>query len=409
MKENQGIAPSAKGEESFAEMLNASFRPAARVRVGEVTTGKVISIGRDSLFLDLGIRAEGMIDREECERQGELTVKPGDPLQVLVTSFRDGIYRCTSRLRQTGRGDSRSPMAKDSPALGMLREAFSARLPVEGKVKGVNKGGFDVQVMGLKAFCPISQIEKNYCQKPEVHLEQTYAFLITQFEEGGRNIVVGRKELLLAEEREHAQRLWSELEIGQAREGRVTSVHDYGAFVDLGGAEGLLHVSEISYQKVQSAKDAIQPGQVLQVAVIKLDPQAGKISLSLKALLADPWTAAADKLAVGVELAGRVVHMKPFGAFIELFPGVTGLLHVSRLGVGRRIQHPKEILTVNDEVRVRILAVDPERKTLSLTMEEPEEDFSGELQRLNADQRSESRRGGAMADLFDAALPREQD
>lgn len=407
MKENQGTAPSTKGEESFAEMLNASFRPAARVRVGEVATGKVISIGRDSIFLDLGIRAEGMIDREECERQGELTVKPGDPLQVLVTSFRDGIFRCTARLRQSARGDSRS--AKDSPALAMLREAFAARIPVEGRVKAVNKGGFDVQVMGLKAFCPISQIEKNYCQKPEIHLEQTYSFLITQFEEDGRNIVIGRKELLLAEEREKSQKLWSELEVGQVREGRVTSVHDYGAFVDIGGAEGLLHVSEISYQKVQSAKDAIQPGQTLQVAVIKLDPEAGKISLSLKALLADPWTAAGDRLAVGSELPGRVVHMKPFGAFIELFPGVTGLLHVSRLGIGRRIQHPKEILTVDDEVRVRILAVDPERKTLSLTMEEPEEDLSGELQRLNADQERESHRGGAMADLFDAALPPEKD
>jgi small subunit ribosomal protein S1 len=408
MKENQSPTPSPKGEESFADMLNASFRPAARVKVGEVAEGRVIAIGKDGVFLDLGIRAEGMIDREECERHGELTVHTGDVLQVLVTSFRDGIFRCTARLRQAGRGDARA--AKDSPSLTMLREAYTARIPVEGKVKAINKGGFDVQVMGQKAFCPISQIERGYCQNSEQHLEKTYSFMISQFEEDGRNIVVGRKELLQAEEKERAQRLWQELAVGQVREGTVTSVHDYGAFVDIGGGEGLLHVSAISYQKVASAKDVLQPGEKLKVAVIKLDPEAGKISLSIKALLADPWTAAADLLAVGVERTGKVVHMKPFGAFIELFPGVTGLLHVSRLGIGRRISHPKEVLTVGDEVKVRILAVDPVQKTLSLTMEEPEEDLSGEMERMKEKQDREMRRsGGAMADLLDSAIANDRD
>jgi small subunit ribosomal protein S1 len=403
MTDNQSPIPAPKGEESFADLLKASFRPVARVKVGEVATGKIISIGKDNIFLDLGIRAEGMIDREECERQGVLTVKQGDPLQVLVTSFRDGIFQCTVRLRQAGRGDSRS--AKDSPSLTMLREAFNGRIPVEGRVKAVNKGGFDVQVMGQKAFCPISQIERNYCQKPEIHVEQTYSFLVTQFEEDGRNIVIGRKELLQAEEREKSQLLWQELVVNQVREGTITSVHDYGAFVDIGGAEGLLHVSEISYEKIQSAKEALQPGQKLQVAVIKLDPEAGKISLSLKALLADPWTAAGDKLAVGSAVNGKVVHMKPFGAFIELFPGVTGLLHVSRLGTGRRIQHPKEILTVGDDVQVRILAIDPQRKTLSLTMEEPEEDLSGELERLKEKQDHDLKgNAGTMAGMLDSAM-----
>jgi small subunit ribosomal protein S1 len=403
MKDISNSMPSAKAEESFADMLNASFRPAARVRVGEVAEGRVIAVGKSGVFLDLGIRAEGMLEREDCERDGELAVRTGDVLQVLVTSFRDGIFHCTARLRQAGRGDARA--AKDSPTLAMLREAFSGRIPVEGKVKGLNKGGFDVQVMGQKAFCPISQIEKGYCQKPEQHLEKTYSFLITQFEGDGRNIVVGRKELLQAEDKERSQRLWQELEVGQVRQGTVTSVHDYGAFVDIGGAEGLLHVSAISYQKVPSAKDVLHPGDKLNVAVIKLDPEAGRISLSAKALLADPWTSAAEQLVVGAELTGRVVHMKPFGAFIELFPGVTGLLHVSRLGTGRRINHPKEILTIDDEVRVRIQAVDPAQKTLSLTMEEPEEDLSTELERMKRKQEQEMRdSGGAMAGILDSVV-----
>jgi small subunit ribosomal protein S1 len=403
MTEEDNRTPSPKGEESFADMFQASFRPAARIRVGEVAEGRVVSIHKDSIFLDLGTRAEGMIDRADCERQGELTVAPGDPVQVMVTSFRDGIFQCTARLRQAGRTATRP--SRDTTSLNMLREAFSGRMPVEGRVKAVNKGGFDVQVMGQRAFCPISQIERNYCQHPEAHLEHTYSFLITQFEEDGRNIVVGRKELLLAEERERSQRLWSELEVKQVREGTVTSVHDYGAFVDIGGTEGLLHVSEISYQKIPSAKEALQPGQKLKVAIIKLDPEAGKISLSLKALLADPWVTAGDKLAVGAELTGRVVHLKPFGAFIELFPGVTGLLHVSRLGGERRPHSPKEVLNVGDEVQVRLLAVDLQRKTLSLTMEEPEEDLSGELLRLREKQEQESKDGsGTMAGLLDSAM-----
>lgn len=405
MSENKnGTQSSAKnGEESFSDMFKASIHPTARVKVGEVAEGKVISIGKDNVFLDLGSRAEGMIDSDEFLRQGVMTVKSGDRVQVLVTAFRDGIFHCTSRLRQAGRSDSRQ--AKDSPSLAMLREAYAAHIPVEGRVKAVNKGGFEVQVMGQKAFCPISQIEKKYCQNPESHLEQTYSFLISQYEEDGRNIVIGRKELLQAESREKARQLWQELAVNQVREGTVTSVHDYGAFVDIGGVEGLLHVSEISHQKLQSAQEALQPGQKLKVAILKLDQEANKISLSLKALLDDPWTAAGDKLVAGGEFAGKVVHLKPFGAFVELFPGVTGLLHVSRLGAERRVNHPKEVLEVGATVNVRILAVDPDRKTLSLTMEEPEEDFSGELDRLKEKQDQDQKKGsGTMAALLDSAI-----
>ena len=310
-----------------------------------------------------------------------------------MTAFRDGIFLCTAKLRQSGRSDWRQ--AKDSPSLALLREAYKAHMPVEGKVKSVNKGGFEVQVMGQKAFCPISQIEKRYCQNPEIHLEQTYSFLISQFEEDGRNIVIGRKELLQSEDMEKARLIWQEIEPNQVREGTVTSVHDYGAFVDIGGVEGLLHVSEISHQKIQSAQEVLKPGENLKVSILKLDREAGKISLSLKALLADPWTAAGDKLEVGAEITGQVVHMKPFGAFIELFPGVTGLLHISRLGADRRLNHPKEILEIGATVNVRILAVDTDRKTLSLTMEEPEEDFSGELTRLKEKQDQDQKKAAA--------------
>jgi len=397
----------ANHEASFADLLKASMQPEARIKVGEVTEGKVISIGRENIFLDLGTRAEGMIDREECMHKGQLTIQEGETIQVLVRAFRDGIFHCTSRLHQAGRSDPRQ--VKESPALQLLQQAFMKRLPVEGKVKAVNKGGFEVHVLGQKTFCPISQMEKNYCQNPEIHLDKTYTFMVMQYEEDGRNIVVGRKELLLADEREKAQQLWQGLQVNQVLEGTVTSVHDYGAFVDIGGVEGLLHVSEISFQKTQSAASSLQAGQKLNVAIIRLDREAGKISLSLKALQADPWVVAGDKISTGRELSGTVLQLKPFGAFVELFPGVVGLLHISQLGANRRVNHPKEILSVGQAVSVRVLASDSVRKTISLTMEEPEMDFRGELSRLKEKQEEGLKTGTTtMAALLDSAIQKAQ-
>jgi small subunit ribosomal protein S1 len=390
-------------ETSFAALLSASVHTDIRIKVGEVTDGTVISIGKENIFLDLGTRAEGMVDREEFTHKGQLTVKEGETVQVLVSAFRDGIFHCTSRLHQSGRSDPRQ--AKDSPSLLMLREAFNGHLPVEGKVKAVNKGGFEVHILGQKTFCPISQIEKNYCQNPEIHLDKTYTFLVMQYEEDGRNIVVGRKELLQADEQEKNRSRWQELQVGQVVEGTVTSVHDYGAFVDIGGVEGLLHVSEISFQKTQSAQETLHSGQQLNVAIIKLDREANKISLSLKATQADPWVEAGEKIAAGKEFPGVVLRLKAFGAFVELFPGVVGLLHISQLGVNRRVSHPKEVLSVGQTVNVRVLAADLAQKTISLTMEEPEVDYSGELSRLKEKQEEDLKAGaGTMAAQLDSAV-----
>jgi len=405
MTENKPEAKTSEknNETSFADLLNASIHTDIRIKVGEVADGTIISIGKENIFLDLGTRAEGMVDREEFTHKGQLTVKEGETIQVLVSAFRDGIFHCTSRLHQAGRSDSRQ--SKDSPTLARLREAFTAHLPVEGKVKAVNKGGLEVHILGQKTFCPISQIEKNYCQSPEIHLDKTYTFLIMQYEEDGRNIVVGRKEILQADEQEKSRLLWQGLQSGQILEGTVTSVHDYGAFVDIGGVEGLLHVSEISFQKIQSAQDALQSGQKLKVAIIKLDPETKKISLSLKALQVDPWVEAGEKITVGKELSGVVLRLKTFGAFIELFPGVVGLLHVSQLGVNRRVSHPKEVLTAGQTVNVRVLSADPAQKTISLTMEEPEVDFSDELSRLKEKQEEDFKTGaGTLAALLDSAV-----
>ncbi|MBN2398792.1 MAG: S1 RNA-binding domain-containing protein [Candidatus Aminicenantes bacterium] len=402
-KKTESITSENNAEASFADMLNASVQTSVRIKIGAVAEGKVISIGKDNIFMDLGTRAEGMIDREEFIHKGHLTIQEGETVQVMVRGFRDGIFHCTSRLHDACRSGPRQ--SKDSPALQTLREAFSNRLPVEGRVKSLNKGGFEVYILGQKAFCPISQIEKNYCQNPESHLDKIYPFLVNQYEEDGRNVVVGRKELLLAEEEEKSRQLWQEIHVGQVCAGTVTSVHDYGAFVDIGGIEGLLHVSEISFKKTLSVQETLRPGQKLNVAIIKLDREANKVSLSLKALQMDPWVEAVEKIQVGKEYDGVVLRLKPFGAFIELLPGLVGLLHISQLGVERRVSHPKEILSVGQEVHVRILSLDLEKKTISLTMEEAEIDYSAELSRLKEKQEKELKNGGmTMAAQLDSAI-----
>ncbi len=403
IKKNTDISEAGQ-EPSFADMFHASLRKEVTVRPGDRVEARVISVSGDSVFLDLGTRAEGVVAREEFAREGRADLKEGDTVTVLVNGFRDGMFRCTRRL---GAGPGSPAAGKDSAALAKLNDAFLAGIPVEGKVKAVNKGGFDVVVLGQRAFCPISQIEKGFCTDPSLHLDKTYAFLIRQYEEGGRNIVLGRKDLLRAEEQERARRIWQELEVGQVLPGTVTSLTDYGAFVDIGGIEGLLHVSEISHQRVNNPREALQVGQELQVAVIALDQEKRKISLSLKAQQPDPWQELPQKLAGGGEFPGQVVRLRPFGAFVEIFPGVVGLLHVSRLGQGRRIAHPKEVLTVGDTVSVRVISLDLEQKTIQLTMEEPEQDVGADLAELK---RSQGRDGsGTMAALLDSALERKGD
>lgn len=400
---NGNKTESANTSESFADLLRDSIPAAVTIKVGEVTDGKVISIGKENIFLDLGSRAEGMVGREEFTIDGRLTLQEGDSLQVLVRAYRDGIFHCTSRLRQTDGGESRP--GKESPAKLLLREAYSKGLPVEGKVKALQKGGFEVLVLGQKAFCPVSQIEKNFCQNPEIHIDKTYTFQVMRFEEDGRNIVVGRKEMLLEAERERSRQRWLEIQEGQVVEGTVVSVHEYGAFVDIDGVEGLLHVSEISHQKTSSAQAALTAGQKVTVAIIRLDRDARRISLSLKALQADPWIAVGDAIAVGKQIQGRVLHLKPFGAFVELLPGVVGLLHISQLNANRRLAHPKEVLSAGQVVQVRVLSVDMVKKTISLTMEEAEEDFRGELDRLKKKQEEDlSAKSGTMADLLESAF-----
>lgn len=390
--------------DEFEDMLNESTAVNAGVAVGEKLQAKVVSIGKEHVFLDIGIRAEGLLLRAEVERDGELTVAVGDRIQVFTVGARDGAVMCASRLgAATG---SASERRDDSGAvLAQIKEAFDAGMPIEGSVKEVNKGGFSVTVLGQRAFCPISQIDKVYCEKPDEHLGRTYAFSIIRFEEGGGNIVLSRRAILEREAEEAAKVALEHLREGDVVEGEITSLQKYGAFVDVGGVEGLVHVSELSHTRIGHPEEVVTKGQRVRVQIKEIDRAKGKISLSLKSLLDDPWNEALAALSAGRIAEGKVSRLAAFGAFVELFPGVEGLVHVSQMAADRRVQNPREMVSPGQKVRVRVLEIDPERRRISLALvDEGAEEEREATEEFRASAASHKRGMGTLGDLLGASL-----
>ncbi len=389
-------------DESFKQMMSETYKPVRTLEVGEKVDSTVIGFDNDSVFLDMGSRLDGVLKRSELSQTESKNLEEGQTISVLITGRKSGIWQTSRRL---GAGDSSGKDTARDAAVVALDDAYKRGIPVEGKISDVNKGGFEVQVMGQKAFCPISQIDKVYCENPNEHLNQTYTFEIIRFEESGRNIVVSRRKYLEKEAEKRAKEIWNEIQEEKVYDGRVTSIQNFGVFVDIGGVEGLLHISEASYDRGVDVTKAYNVGQTLKVSVKHVDWDKRKISFTVKPFLTDPWTAAVSKLSQGGEFQGKVVRMKTFGAFIELFPGVDGMVHVSRLGTDKRHQHPKEVLNLDDIVTVRVMEIDEQNKRISLTMEKEEGDFSADLERLKNEQEKASHdEPTQMSSLFDEAL-----
>jgi len=389
-------------EESFEKLLEESFKPVRELNIGDEVESRVIGFDNDYIFLDLGTRFDGMLRKAELMRNGRLTVKEGDKIKAFITGKGHGFWQCSCKL---GTADANEPDPNKVAALLALEEAFQSNTPVEGKVIDAIKGGFKVNVMGIDAFCPISQINKTHADKSEEHQNKTYTFVIIQFEEQGKNVILSRREYLDHEAKKIAEKLWQKIEVGDVYEGTIKSVQDFGAFVDIGGIEGLVHISEIAYERISNIADVLSVGQKVKVSVIDVNRINRKLSLSLKNLLDDPWVSTVEKLKIGGEYQGKVVRMKTFGAFIELFPGVDGMIHISRLGSDRRHQHPKEVLNLGDIVTVRILEIDEANRRISLTMEPLEVDYSEDLKKLKKEQEEFGKSSSStMSELVDAVL-----
>jgi small subunit ribosomal protein S1 len=372
-------------------------------QIGAEIKGRVLSIGRDAVFIDLGGKDDGILAIDEVRGpDGQLTVAVGDEVSARVVEL-DGRSGGVVLRRVLGRGaDSRAE----------LQQAFELGIPVEGQVTGVVKGGVEVQVAGVRAFCPISQLELRHVEDASPLVGQKHRFRITRFEETGRsvNVVLSRRALLEEDQRAQAAELRKRLVVGAVLRGKVSAIKDYGAFIDLGGIEGMLHVSELSFQRARHPKDVLTIGQEIEVQVIKLervdDPRKAdhkleKVSLSLKSLERDPWSEVETRLPEGTRLPGTVARLETFGAFVELEPGIEGLVHISELGKGRQLRHSREALKVGQRVEVVVQAVDREKRRISLALAGGEGDR--EVGELPAPVSSAPARFGTLGDLLNKA------
>jgi small subunit ribosomal protein S1 len=367
---------------AFEAEQQASAPERKAPKVGDMAKGKVVSITDEAVFVELGGKAEGMIPAAELRnREGEIEAAVGGEIEALIagTDPDSGMFVLRVRGGRGGRGTS-------APAgLAEISQAHVHGMPIEGTVQEVVKGGVSVQIAGVRAFCPISQLDLRFVQDPSGFVGQRYEFRVTKCEERpgrGPDVVVSRRALLEEEQRERAQATRATLRPGAHLKGKVTSLTTYGAFVDLGGLEGLIHVSELSHSRVEHAQEVLSEGQEVEVEVLRIEPgkdgKGERISLSRKALLDDPWKAFVGSLAVGTRFRGKVVRLQPFGAFIEIAPGVDGLLHISELSGDRHISHPKEVLKVGDDIDVLVREIDIERKRLSLVRARDEGGDMGE-------------------------------
>jgi small subunit ribosomal protein S1 len=361
------VADAVAENESFAEMFEASAKDLPtrkQLRVGEKVKAKIFQLGADTAFVSIGGKSEAMIELQELkDDEGILRLGVGDEIEAhVIETGAKGIYLSRK-------------LPKGAASLARLAEARASGMPVEGLVIAVNKGGIEVAIGDIRAFCPSSQVDVRPAGKLDGFVGEKMLFRVTEVKE--KNVVLSRRALLEEENKARAVELKKELAVGKVFSGQVTSVRDFGAFVDLGGLEGMVPVSEMSHLRVEHPSDVVRPGDLVEVEVIRLEdaqpnsPDKAKhkdrITLSLKSRQEDPYKAAMEEFKEGARLKGKVVRMQPFGAFVELKPGVDGLIHISAMSE-RRIAHPRDVMKVGDEIEVQVEKLDPAEKKISLRL-----------------------------------------
>ncbi len=355
-------------EQSFAELLESySAGMNEDLQVGDKINGEIISIGKDAVFIDTGAKVDGVVEKTELlDDKGELPYKIGDALELYVISIDESKITLSRGLSGIG-------------GLMHLEEAVRDALPIEGTVQEQCKGGFNVTVFGERAFCPISQIDLKFVENPEDYIGNTYMFSITQFEKAGRNIVVSRREILNREVEEASRIFSNEVSEGDILKGVVTRIEPYGAFVELvPRIEGMVHISEISWSKVAKPNEILAIGDQIQVKVLgveKMDKSNKlKISLSLKQITGNPWDSIEGRFNPGDKVKGTVTKCMGFGAFVEIAPGIEGLIHISEMSYTKRILKPEDVVHERETVYVMVKDIDLEKKRISLSLRDAEGD-----------------------------------
>lgn len=358
--EGSEAAPEEADLEQMTELYEESLR---RVQEGEVVKGRIVSLTKDYVMVDIGYKSEGQIPISEFTTpDGQITAKVGDQVEALLES----------------REDEEGPLllSKNKASRIKVWEEISYAYHNDGTVEGTIvakvKGGLSVDLGGIIAFLPGSQVDLAPVRNPDSYIGQRFSFNVLKFNRKRRNVVLSRRTLLEKLKNEAKATLLATLEEGKIVEGVVKNITDYGVFVDLGGLDGLLHITDLSYGRIRHPSDLFKVGDTITVKVLSFDRERERISLGLKQLQPDPWTLVKDKYPVGARVTGKVVSLTDYGAFVELEPGVEGLIHISEMSWTRKIRHPNQILSAGDVVEVVVLDVEPERKRISLSLKQVE-------------------------------------
>ncbi|HET7274770.1 MAG TPA: 30S ribosomal protein S1 [Longimicrobiaceae bacterium] len=348
--------------EEYAVMLEMYEDTLTNIEEGEIVKAKVLRVTDKSVILDVGFKSEGAVNRDEFKDPDALEI--GEEVEVYLENLEDdeGIVVLSKK-----KADFLRVWEK-------IREAYDDEKPVPGMLTRKIKGGVTVDIMGVDAFLPGSQIALRRVPNIEDLLGDTYDFKIIKLNKRRRNIVVSRRVLLEAEREVKRDKLKEELEVGQVRKGVVKNITDFGAFIDLGGMDGLLHITDMSWGRVGHPSEVVHIGDEMDVKILDIDWERERLSLGLKQLQPYPWTDVDKKYPVGSRLRGRVVSITNYGAFIELEKGVEGLVHISEMSWTRNVRHPSKIVTLGDEVEAVVLKVDPQEEKISLGMKQIEED-----------------------------------
>jgi small subunit ribosomal protein S1 len=346
-------------EESFADLFREKSVKQKKLMPGDRIEAVVANISGESIFIDIGGKSEGVVKAFEFQdKEDNCTVSLGDSIKVFFVGQRSGEMIFTTRL---GTGHA---------SLQEIEDAFHSSIPVQGKVVSEIKGGFEIQIAGQRGFCPYSQMNIRRIENPEEYIGQMLSFKVKEFAEGGRNIILSARAVLEEQRQEQCEELKKTLQEEMRVQGTVTSIRDFGAFVDLGGIDGLIPISELAWGQTDRVDDILSTGQEVEVVVKKIDWDRERISLSLRDTTDNPWSKVEENYPVGTVHQGTVARMADFGAFVTLEAGVDGLLHISKLGSGRRINHPREVVEQGQGITVRIDDIDSEKKRISLVPED---------------------------------------
>ncbi|HEX9488648.1 MAG TPA: 30S ribosomal protein S1 [Stellaceae bacterium] len=360
---------SAAGKESFAALLDQSLGTASGLE-GTVIKGVVLAVENDQVLIDVGLKSEGRVALKEFAAPGRpAEIKAGDTVEVYLERMED----------KNGEAQLSREKARREEAWTQLEKSFQANDRVTGVIFGRVKGGFTVDLNGAVAFLPGSQVDIRPVRDITPLLGSPQPFQILKMDRSRGNIVVSRRAVLEESRAEARSELVASLKEGQILQGIVKNITDYGAFVDLGGVDGLLHVTDIAWRRINHPSEALHIGQTVKVQVIRFNPETQRISLGMKQLEADPWEGVELKYPSGARYKGRVTNITDYGAFVELEPGVEGLVHVSEMSWTKKNVHPGKIVSTSQEVEVMVLDVDPQKRRISLglkqTMANPWEAF----------------------------------